>query len=203
MELKHKIVEGASNLFLQYGVRSVTMDEVAREVGMSKKTLYQSFANKGEIVLEVGKAHIEHEKSEFGNIHDNCKDAIDELHQLTSCVSRCMENMNPSLLFDLKKYHPDAWQLFLAFRTEFIQSQVRENIERGIEEGYYRPELNADLLAKIRMEQVQVVFDPKIFPSNTYNLVELQLAVLDHFIHGLLSDKGRQLYKDYQTSLYQ
>ena len=152
MENKEKIVVGAADLFMRYGVRSVTMDDVARELGMSKKTLYQSFSNKDELILEVTKSHIAEEKKEFGDIHSESSDAIDELQQLTVCMRKHMANLNPSLLFDLQKYHPSSWQMFLDFKATFIQSQVRENIERGIEEGVYRSSLNADVLAKMRME---------------------------------------------------
>ena len=67
-----------------------------------------------------------------------------------------------------------------------------------MKEGYYRSEVDPDVLAKLRMEQVQMAFDPKIFPSNKYSIVEVQMQVLDHFVHGLLSDKGRDLYHTYQ-----
>lgn len=200
MEIKDKIVLGAGELFMRYGVRSVTMDDVARELGMSKKTLYQSFSNKDELILAVTIAHIEIEKKEFGEVHSNAENALDELHQLTNCVRNSMEAMNPSLLFDLQKYHPDSWQVFLDFKHSFIQSMVRENIERGIKEGTYRKDLNSDILAKLRMEEVQLVFDPKVFPTSQYNLVEVQMAVLDHFIHGLLTEDGQKQFHEYQTT---
>jgi AcrR family transcriptional regulator len=185
---------------MRYGVRSVTMDDVARELGMSKKTLYQSFSNKDELILEVTRAHIAVEMADFNSIRENSRDAIDELHQLTHCVRHAVSNMNPSLLFDLHKYHPDAWQMFLDFKSSFIQSQVRQNIERGIKDGTYRKNLNADILAKIRMEQIQTCFDPKIFPPGEYQLLDVQMAVLDHFIHGLLTEQGHKIFHDYQTT---
>lgn len=181
-------------MFMRYGVRSVTMDDVARELGMSKKTLYQYFANKDELVTETCREHICSEENEFKEIHEQAENALDELHKLTVCVRKMMVRINPSLLFDLAKYHPEAWQHFLSFKTNFIQKHVREILERGIQEGYYRPEIRPDIMARVRMEQVQTVFDPKVFPPNEYDLAEVQLAVLDHFIHGLLTDKGRALY---------
>lgn len=201
MENKEKIISGAADLFMRYGVRSVTMDDVARDLGMSKKTVYQSFSNKDELISEVARAHIELEKADFGKIHEEASDSIDELHKITYCMRHAMDNMNPSLLYDLQKYHPNAWGLFLEFKFDFIQSMVRENIEKGIEEGYYRPNINADILAKLRMEEIQLVFDPKVFPSSQYNIIEVQLAVLDHFIHGLLTEKGHKKFHEYQTTL--
>jgi AcrR family transcriptional regulator len=201
VELKDKIVSGAADMFMRYGVRSVTMDDVARELGMSKKTLYQSFENKDQLVMDTCRMHISQEMDAFGTIHNSAENAIDELHQLTSCMRLSMQKINPSLLFDLQKYHPDAWQIFLDFKFNFIQNQVKENLERGIEEGFYRREINADIMAKMRMEQVQTVFDPKVFPASTYDLIEVQMAVLDHFIHGLLSEQGRDLFSKIQSNL--
>jgi len=193
LENKEKIVLGAAEMFLRYGVRSVTMDDVARELGMSKKTLYQSFANKDELVTETCRLHICAEEESFKAIHDSAENALDELYQITLCVRQMMGRINPSLLFDLSKYHPDAWQLFLTFKSNFIYNQVKDNLERGKAEGYYRAEIRPDIMAKIRMEQVQTVFDPKVFPPTEYHLLEVQMAALDHFIQGLLTDKGRAL----------
>ena len=198
MDNKEKIVAGAGELFMRYGVRSVTMDDVAHELGMSKKTLYQSFTNKDDLVLEVSKAHIEQEKREFSSVEADSANALDELFRITTCARNSLERVNPSLLFDLQKYHPSSWELFLDFKYNVIRAMVERNVTKGITEGYYRKEISPDVMAKLRMEQVQMAFDPKIFPSNEYDMVDVQMQVLDHFIHGLLSDKGRELYHTYQ-----
>ena len=111
-----------------------------------------------------------------------------------------VQNLNPSLLFDLQKYHPDAWNLFLDFKHNFIRTTVADNIERGISEGNYRVEINPDVMSRMRMEQVQAAFDNKVFPPSEFDIVEVQMQILDHFIHGLLSEKGRQLYSKYQNN---
>ena len=198
LDIREKIVAGAAELFMRFGVRSVTMDEVARELGMSKKTLYQSFSNKDELVVEVSKLHIQMEREQFEEVEKSASDAIDELYRITSCLRKMMQGLNPSLLFDLQKYHPDAWQMFLNFKHDFIKTAVARNVKNGIDEGNYRKEINPEVMARMRMEQVQTVFDPKVFPSQEFDLVEVQLQVLDHFIHGLLSDQGKIKFKEYQ-----
>lgn len=200
MEIKEKIVSVAAELFMRYGVRSVSMDDVARDLGMSKKTLYQSFSNKDELIQEVAKAHIQMEKVQFEEIEDKAENSIDELFEMTGCMRHMMQNMNPSLLFDLQKYHPDAWALFLDFKSNFIQQKIKRNIDRGLKDGSYREGINPEVLSRLRIEQVQMVFDPKIFPTSEFNLFEVQVQVLDHFVHGLLSEKGRELYKKCQQN---
>ncbi len=117
--MKDKIIEGAEKLFFQYGVRSVSMDDVARELSMSKKTLYQYFTNKEELVTEVARTHLIEEKREFQCIARNANNALEELFSISKCLREHMQDMNPALMYDLQKYHPEAWQHFLSYKNEF------------------------------------------------------------------------------------
>jgi len=197
LEVRERILESAMNLFNKFGVRSVTMDDVAREVSMSKKTLYQYFTNKDGLVTAVCKYHIQLERQEFSGIADDSENAIDELYQLASCMRRNIEDMNPSLLFDLQKFHHDAWNEYLKFKNEFIRGNVADNLNRGIGEGYYRPEINVPIMSRFRVEQVQMIFDQKVFPAGEFQFLEVQMHLYDHFIYGLLTDKGRKVYQEY------
>lgn len=197
LDIRKRIIEGAMQLFTRYGVRSVTMDDVAKEVSVSKKTLYLYFTNKDGLVTAVTHFHLELEKSEYTDISDHAENAIDELHQLASCMRKNVEEMNPSLIFDLQKFHHGAWDIYLQFKDDFIRGNVEDNLNRGIREGHYRKDLNAKILSKFRVEQVQMIFDQKIFPAGTYAFVEVQMHLFDHFIRGLLTDKGKALYENY------
>ena len=103
--IKEKIQKGAEELFMRYGVRSISMDDIARHLTVSKKTLYQHFADKEDIVTVTCKAHLDRNAEEFQVIRKTAKNAIEELVQLSVCLKRNMQDMNPSLLFDLQKYH--------------------------------------------------------------------------------------------------
>ena len=196
--LKEKIIEGAHSLFIRYGMRSVSMDDVARELSVSKKTLYQYFDKKDELVTEAVKHHMEGERKEFDEIKAASGNAIEELHNLAKCMRDHVFKINPTLMFDLRKYHAEGWKLFIDFKNDFLKSQIIHNINRGKEEGYFRSSLNAEILAILRIETVQLVFDNQLFPTNEYNMVDVQLAVFDHFVHGLLTEKGKELYQHYQ-----
>ncbi len=197
MEVRQRIIEGAMRLFNQYGVRSVTMDDVAREVSMSKKTLYQYFTNKDGLVTAAAKSHIDMEKREYAQIAGTAENAIDELRQIADCMRKDMSDMNPSLLFDLQKFHREAWDTFLDFKDEFIRGNIEDNLKRGIKEGYYRDDIDVRILSKFRVEQVQMIFDPRIFSAEEYNFLEVQMQLYHHFVCGLLTHKGRQLFNDY------
>ncbi len=197
--VRKRILENAMVLFNKYGVRSVTMDDVAREVSMSKKTLYQYFTNKDGLVTAVSKFHMDIERAEFGGIAEQAINAIDELHQIAKCMRKNIQEMNPSLLFDLQKFHHDAWKEYLSFKDQFVRGNIEANLRRGIKEGYYRPEINVTILSTFRVEQVQMIFDQKIFPTEDFNFLEVQMHLFDHFVHGVLTEKGRKLYQEYSN----
>src|SRR5687768_7810868 len=123
-DIKNKILKGAEELFTRYGVRSISMDDIARHLSVSKKTLYQHFADKEEIVTMTCKSHIDRTNVEFCSIRDGAKNAIEELANLSGCIKKNMENMNPSLLFDLQKYHPTAWAVWLEHKNKTIRESV-------------------------------------------------------------------------------
>jgi len=200
LEIRKRIIDGALRLFTQYGVRSVTMDDVAREVSMSKKTLYQYFTNKDGLVTATAHFHIDDEKLEYEKIAKVAENAIDELRMIADCMRKNMKDMNPSLLFDLQKFHRDAWDTFVDFKNEFIRGNIEDNLRRGIEEGYYRHDLDVRILSKFRVEQVQMIFDPRIFSSEEFNFIEVQMQLFHHFVYGILTDKGRQLFNIYNKN---
>ena len=191
---KEKIQKGAEELFMRYGVRSISMDDIARHLSVSKKTLYQHFADKEDIVTVTCKAHLDRSASEFQAIKTTAKNAIEELVQLSVCLKRNVQDMNPSLLFDLQKYHPKAWRVWLNHKNKFIRESVVRNLKQGMEEGYFRPDMDPEIIASVRLEMVQLAFNEEIFPCERFKLPEVQMQIFDHFVFGLLTEKGRKLY---------
>lgn len=201
VDIKKKILKAAENLFMKYGVRSISMDDISRHLSVSKKTLYQHFADKEDIVSMTCQAHIESIASRFLEITKNSRNAIDELTKISRCLKQNTEDTNPSLLFDLQKYHPKAWNVWLNHKNKFIRDSVVRNLKQGIEEGYYRPEVNVDIIATMRLELVQLPFDDQIFPTSRFKIAEVQMQIFDHFVHGIVTDKGKKLYQKYKDSL--
>ena len=197
LEAKQKILNSAEELFIQYGIRSVTMDDVAREASMSKKTLYQYFDNKDGLVSEVALDHFEKETKEFEDMYSQSNDSIHEILLVSRCLRKHVFKMNPSLLYDMQKYHGRAWDNYLEFKHSTIRGHIERNIERGKAEGYFREEIDAKVLSILRVEGVQLVFNTKIFPRREFDFPAVQLQILDHFVHGLLTDKGRKKYEEY------
>ena len=183
---------------MRYGVRSVSMDDVAREVSVSKKTIYQHFNHKDDLVTETAKNYLTGEMKEISEVTENAADALEELFLLSKCIRQNISKVNPSLLYDLQKYHPEAWEVFKDYKYNFIMGKVMSNLVRGKKENLYRTDINEKILSVMRVEQVQLIFDERAFPKGDFDFIEVQVQIFDHFIHGLLSDNGRKYYQSYQ-----
>ncbi len=199
-DVKDKILKGSEKLFMKYGVRSISMDDIARDLSVSKKTLYQHFADKDELVLMVSKAHLKREKVKYEAITLSSGNAIEELHKISSCLRQEMEEMNPSLLFDIEKFYPKAWEVYLDFKNKFVRQSIVKNLKFGIEEGYFRPEINTEIMASLRLSNIETAFDDRIFPKEKFNFVEVQTQIFEHFVNGLCTDKGKKLYLKYKET---
>ena len=194
--MKEKITERAGELFMRYGIRSVTMDEIAREMAVSKKTLYQYFKDKDDVVRSATSFLIDCDKNEFFEIHEKSSNSIEELQMISQLIRQKIGDMNPSLLFDLQKYHPESWELYVAYKREML-GYIEENLRQGITEGYFRDNLDPRTIARMRMEMVQIAFDENVFPKTKFDFREVQIQFFDHFVEGIITEKGRKLFREY------
>lgn len=195
-----KILEGAEALFMKYGIRSVTMDDIARHLAVSKKTLYQHFADKDDLVLKMSKDFLERAFNQYDVIALSSKNPVEELSKISVCMKRDMEHMNPSMLFDLQKYHPKAWNLWSEHKGKVISQSVMRIIRKGIEDGYFRPEVKPEIMAVIRIVLLENAFNDEMFPRERYSLVDVQSQLFDLFVHGLCTEKGKKLYQKYKEN---
>jgi AcrR family transcriptional regulator len=197
-QIRDKILQGALELFLKYGIRSVSMDDIARHLSISKKTIYQYFVDKDDIVTQGTINHLEKTQAGFDGLTTVSKSALDELMRIQVYMRKNMQDLNPSLLFDLKKYHTKAWNAWMDHKNKHIREQVVRNLKQGMEEGLYRTNLNPDILAILRIESIQWLYDGQVVPTEKFKMVDIQMQMLDHFMYGLLTEKGRKLYEKYK-----
>ncbi|MEP2023505.1 MAG: TetR/AcrR family transcriptional regulator [Reichenbachiella sp.] len=191
---KEKILENAEALFNKYGVRSVSMDDIARELSISKKTIYQFFKDKDELVTLITKGHIDRERATMAEIKNTTSNAVEELFNLSHCIREHIKEINPSMLFDIQKFHPNAWALWLEYKSVFIKNTILDVIAKGKSEGYFRQKLDAEIISTFRVESIELSFDDKIFPRDKFEFTDVQMALFDHFVHGLMTVKGQELY---------
>lgn len=202
VETKDKILEGSLGLFMKYGIRSVTMDDIARHLAVSKKTLYQHFADKDDLVFKMSEMYLDRSFRQYEQIAKGSSNSIEELSKISVRMKHEMENLNQSMLFDLQKYHPKAWALYIDHKSKIISQSVVRNIRQGMADGFYRPELNPDVMAITRLVLIEAAFNPELFPKDQFNFVEVQIQLFDLFVHGLCTEKGRKLYLKYKEEYY-
>jgi len=197
MEIKERIQQKAKDLFHRYGIKSITMDEIATQLGASKKTIYQYFSDKDELVDAIIKEMI-------GSAQEMCesniatgKDAVHELFQAMDFVQQIFSEMNPAMMYDLDRFHPQSFKIFLDHKNKYLYQVIRDNLKRGIKEELYRPDINIDILAKFRLEGMMMAFNQDVFPSSKFNLAELHKIIIEHFLFGVASLKGYKLILKY------
>lgn len=193
MASKTRILEGAEGLFMRYGIKSVTMDDIARELGISKKTLYQHVANKADLIGQIFGCRKAEEKEEIETIYRNSTDAIDEMFGIAKMVIRQLRKITPAAMYDLKKYYGHEWRSFEEEHRSYLYEQLRRNLDEGIAQGLYRKDINPDIIAKLYIGKTSLVVDEELFSPTEYNLEALFRAYFLYHIHGIASAKGLEV----------
>ncbi len=197
MTTKDRIQQKAHELFMQYGIRSVSMDDIANSLGMSKKTLYQYFADKDELVEAVVDEHINKMQTDCVSCRKDASDAVHEIILTMEQIIEQFSNMNPMVLNDLAKFHFKAYSRFREHKEKFLAQVIRENIEWGIKDELYRPGISIEVMCRFRLESMMIPFNVALFPPGKYNLAALSEEIIQHFVYGLATIKGHKLIQKY------
>lgn len=198
LETGIRIKEKAHVLFMQYGLRSVSMDDIASKLGMSKKTIYQYYADKDELIVAVITEELQRSQHCCEQDQQRSVNAIQEIFLAMEMVIAMMGSMNPSLVYDMQKYHPRAFEKFQQHKNDFLYGVIRTNMERGIREGLYREDINLDILSRYRVESIMLPFNPDFYTKVKYSLAKMEEEMIIHFLFGLASPKGYKLILKYQ-----
>lgn len=175
------------------------MDDIAREGGMSKKTIYQEFRDKSQLVYEAFSAFLERDECKLKEISDQEDGVIEHFIQVSRFMRERYAGMNPLILNEIKRYYPQSWKRFEEFKKGHAMKSMVQIMERGRRLGYFREGINAEIMAAMRLEQI--TFDYEAFSTGSeYSMGELQWQIFDHFIHGILTDKGRAAYLKESTN---
>lgn len=190
MEESHKkIVEESVQLFLKFGIRSVTMDDVARELGISKKTLYKFVGNKTELVEQGVKMTFGRIMEDMKEIASNTENAIDELFKMDEYFDNMLRTQHPAMMFQLKKYHAETFHWLEGSKVKFILNTTLNNLKRGTAQGYYRKEINQEHIAYIYLAHA-VVMESELIPETICESSEFHHEHVIYHIRGIGTAKG-------------
>lgn len=197
MEIKQQILTKAEALFMRYGLKSITMDDLARELGMSKKTLYQYIDNKADLIAQLFQLRIDEEREMMETFQKQATDAIDEILHLARYIIRKLRQLSPTVVYDLQKYYRSTWKEMEALHQKHVYHIIKENIERGIGQGVYRDDIHPDIIAKLYVGKTSLVADEDLFPLRDYDISELFKEYMLYHLHGIASAKGLALLEEH------
>lgn len=197
MDLRAKILEAADQLFNERGYKGITMDVLAAHIGISKKTLYQHFENKNDLVEAVRQRSYDYYYAVFTEIAETSANAIVAFLRVTEILHKIARNTNPAALYEMERFFPYAYE---SFRTELIARSVqisRQNMERGVSEGLYRADINLELLPYFRVETILMgMRDGTLMYEAGFSLEQISRETTEHFLYGLLTSKGLSVYQE-------
>lgn len=178
------------------------MDDISTALSISKKTIYQIFKDKNEVVCQVAEMQMMREKEKIDEIKKTSGNAIEELYGYSSCIRDLFTSINPVVLYDLKKYHQDAWNIYLEYKQNVFYHSISNTLSQGIKEGYFRKDINVEVLTILRLEEFQISIDEAIFPSENYSLVEVQTQLFKHYLYGIVTEDGYKKVNEYLKTIY-
>lgn len=184
------ILEKVSELYNKYGIKSVTMDDVARELGISKKTLYQYVENKNELVSKVLDFVLAKGDCDFKKLYAKPLNAIDELLEVGVHIIKSVKDYNPSTEYDLRKYYPDLHKKMQDIRKEKMYSAILKNIQKGKQEGLFRDDLDDEIIAKMQTSRfLNMGSDEFMNPEDVFKPKYI-LELFIYHIRGIANNTG-------------
>lgn len=188
-EEKKTILNASRELFLSKGFRSVTLDEIAKEVKVSKKTIYKFFSDKDELVATTVEMYIDVVQSNIQACFDETDNAIDAMLSIANCLTRMKQAVNPSVIFELEKYYAAAYKLIQNHKEQFIKKLIVKNLENGISQGYYRKNINAKFIAALYIASTNALVENGIALEADYTINPLN-HFFEYHLRGIASTKG-------------
>lgn len=195
---RNRIREQAKQLFFKYGIRSVSMDDIAVGLGMSKKTIYQYFSDKDELVEAIVEDDIQETRVDCQECFVQSANAVEEIFLTLDRMLEHLGQLNPTILYDLHKFHFQSFKKFQEHKNSFLLEIIRKNLERGKAEGLYREDINVEILSRFRLESMMIAFNMEIFPQTKYSIVDVTMAIIENFTFGVVTPKGYELVMKYK-----
>lgn len=166
------------------------MDDIARQLGVSKKTLYKYVSDKNDLVSRAVAYQSDEERNHIRDICEKDLNAIDQIFEISRVITEILGQVHPSVHFDLEKYHPEVWHMAMNNRQEEVFRCIYDNLEKGKSEGLYREDLNSEIIARIYIAKLDVLFDGEVFPPQQFNFADVYLEFFRYHVRGIASEKG-------------
>ena len=198
--MQDRILNKARELMFQTGVKHVTMDDLATQLGISKKTIYQYFKDKDALVSSVVEFELANHALVCNQSMKLADNAVHEIFLLMTVIQEMFNRMNPLALFEIEKYYPLAFEKIKNHKDDFIFSMISTNLEKGIAEGLYRKDVDVTILSRYRLETSLIPFNIHVFHPSKFDMLKVNLQIIEHFVYGVATLEGHKLMDTYKLS---
>lgn len=199
MPMKEKIVQKATQMFLSLGFKSVTMDDIASDMGISKKTIYQSFSNKNCLVKECVLGLFDTISSGVDKIVQEKKNPIEELFEIKNFIASHLKDEQSSPMYQLQKYFPKIHESLHQKQLSKLEECIKVNLQRGVEMDLFRKEIPIDFIGRIYFVGIQGIRDKTIFPEEQYTNNDLIEQYLEYHLRAICTVQGLEIMKELQN----
>ena len=182
---------------MRIGIKSVSMDDIAQILHISKKTIYKCFKDKQDLVNRVIEEKINFEKSTLKKYANSNKNAIQRMIDFSRYISQSKKNLNPTMIYDMQKFYPDQWAKMEEFRTDYFKDTVKNNIKHGIKSGLFRPDINAEIIALMYITLVSGMVQQFTSAENNYQFQTIHFQMVSYHLHGICTEEGRTYLKQH------
>lgn len=191
--MKCEILEKSIKIFLKFGFKSTTMDDIANKMAISKKTIYKYFKNKEQLVDESISFFHEAVHTDVTTICNKGFNAIEENFEIKKMFKDLLQNSSESPMFQLQKYYPKTFQKVMSDEFAMFKDCISQNIKKGIEEGLYRKNLNTNITTRFYFALVFSVHDSNLFTYENRTINQLEIDVLEYHTRAIATEKGIQI----------
>ncbi len=198
--MQERILNKSRELMFQTGVKHVTMDDLATQLGISKKTIYQYYKDKDALVSSVVENELANHALICNQSMQAADNAVHEIFLLMTVIQEMFNRMNPLALFEIEKYYPLAFEKIKNHKDDFIFSMISKNLEKGIAEGLYRKDVDVTILSKYRLETSLIPFNIHVFHPSKFDMLKVNLQIIEHFVYGVATLEGHKLMDAYKLT---
>lgn len=197
MTLVEDVLEGILHLFKTEGIEANTEEDILRKVGISGATYQEMFSSKAEMVRQVIIFNTESQKQQQVQLLASARNPVEEIMMLLQNGISTLKTTSPVFISDLQQHYPQSWAITYDYLTNYSHHQNSMILNRGILQGYFRKDINLQLVTKIIMEQFFMMINPAVFPPDRYNLAEVFRSIYLYYVRGICTEQGGKMAEEY------
>jgi AcrR family transcriptional regulator len=195
------LIEGCYKIFTEHGIKNISMDDLSRMMGISKKTLYQFVENKVDLLKKISLYIQETIRTRMEELKKTDLNAIDILLEMSKIASSKHLRINPMITFEFRKYYPQVFEDYICVKKELIIENIKKNIDQGIKEGLYRQDLNKDIIAHLYFKKIEDFHNPENTDQRNFSYKTVFEVMFENHIRGIANQVGIEYFENQKKKL--